>query len=441
MQAPRNPPGHCPTTEHQLSRRLFMNSLAVSLAGTGGLIGNAGAAHLFDQEPLQQQLKAKSRSVILVWLAGGASQFETWDPKPRRSTGGPFGSIPSSIPGLHVSELMPLMARRMHQTCLIRSLNTKDSGHDTASVMMMRGRKDEPAMRYPDIGAILAKELARADSAVPDYVSFYSQTEGRNFSKLTPSFLGARYAPMELNQSLMPSNLKKLEGFSDLDHQARAELQALLAKQFAQQHASPWVQSHAAAYARVQGLMSSQSLFDLEKEPLAIQERYGPSQFGRQMMMARRLAEAGVPFIRVGRAWWDSHGQNFETHQEMVPELDRVLAALLDDLRQRGMLDQTLVVVMGEFGRTPEINAQLGRDHFSRAWSALMAGCGVQEGAVFGATDPDGKEVIDGEVGAGELFATMLEAVGISHTKHYQFGQRPIPLVNYGIEPITQVLS
>jgi uncharacterized protein (DUF1501 family) len=157
--------------------------------------------------------------------------------------------------------------------------------------------------------------------------------------------------------------------------------------------------------------------------------------------MARRLAEAGVPFIRVGRAWWDSHGQNFETHQEMVPELDRVLAALLDDLRQRGMLDHTLVVVMGEFGRTPEINAQLGRDHFSRAWSALMAGCGVQEGAVFGATDPDGKEVIEGEVGAGELFATMLEAVGISHTKHYQFGQRPIPLVNYGIEPITQVLS
>lgn len=432
---------HALGAEHGMSRRLFMNSLAVSLAGTGGLIGNAGSAHLFDQAPLQKELKAKGRSVILVWLAGGASQFETWDPKPGRATGGPFGTLPTSIPGLHISELMPKMARRMHQTCLIRSLNTKDSGHDTASVMMMRGRKDEPAMKYPDIGAILAKELARADSAVPDYVSFYSQTEGRSFSKLTPSFLGARYAPMELNASMMPPHLRKSDRITDLDHAARAELQALLGNQFAKNHASPWVKSHAAAYARVAGLMSSEPLFDIEREPASIRERYGPSQFGQQMLMARRLAEAGVPFIRVGRAWWDSHGQNFETHQEMVPELDRVLSALLDDLRHRGMLDHTLVVVMGEFGRTPAINSQLGRDHFSRAWSALMAGCGVKEGAVFGATDPDGKEVIEGEVGAGELFATMLQAVGIPHTKHYQFGQRPIPLVNYGIEPIRQILT
>jgi len=334
-----------------------------------------------------------------------------------------------------------MMAKRMHQTCLIRSLNTKDSGHDTASVLMMRGRKDEPAMKYPDIGAILAKELARADSEVPDYVSFYSQTEGRHFSKLTPSFLGARFAPMQLTDQMTPPNLKRLSHLSDIDHHARAELQALLSRQFAQSRDSELVKSHASAYARVQGLMSSEKLFDIDREPESIRERYGPTLFGKQMLLARRLAESGVPFVRVGRAWWDSHGQNFETHQEMVPELDRVLSALLDDLRQRGMLDHTLVVVMGEFGRTPEINAQLGRDHFSRAWSALMAGCGVQEGAIFGETDKDGKEVKDGEVGAGELFATMLHAVGIPHDKNYYFGPRPVPLVNHGILPIHQVLT
>jgi hypothetical protein len=441
MRSQQKPSGICPHAEHQLSRRLFMNSLAVSMAGASGLIGNTGSAHLFDQETLNRQLKCKGKSVILVWLAGGASQFETWDPKPRRATGGPFGSIPTSIPGIHISELMPKMARRMHQVSLIRSMNTKDSGHDSASAMMMRGRKDEPALNYPDMGAILAKELARADSIVPDYVSFYSQTEGRNFSKLNPSFLGARYAPMELTNAMTPTHLKRLEHLTARDHHARANLQSLLSRHFTKNRDSHLVKGHATAFARVQGLMSSEPLFDIDSEPSAVRERYGPTLFGKQMLLARRLAQSGVPFIRVGRAWWDSHGQNFETHQEMVPELDHVLSVLLDDLRQRGMLAETLVVVMGEFGRTPIINASLGRDHFSRAWSVLMAGCGVREGAVFGSTDKDGLEVSDEEVGAGELFATILNAVGISHTKEYHLGPRPIPLVNHGIDPIKQILT
>ncbi|MBT4274949.1 MAG: DUF1501 domain-containing protein, partial [Verrucomicrobia bacterium] len=300
MKPNQTPPGQCSHSEHQLSRRLFMNSLAVSMAGASGLIGNTGSAHLFDQEPMTRELKAKGRSVILVWLAGGSSQFETWDPKPGSPKGGPFSTIPTSIPGLHISELMPKMAKRMHQTCLIRSLNTKDSGHDSASALIMRGRKDEPSLKYPDMGAILAKELARTDSKVPDYVSFYSQTEGRNFSKLTPSFLGARYAPMELSDHMTPPNLKRLQELSEIAHLSRADLQQVLSQQFASQHSSDMVKSHASAFARAQGLMSSESLFDVEKEPRSIREKYGPTQFGKQMLMARRLAESGVPFIRVG---------------------------------------------------------------------------------------------------------------------------------------------
>ena len=433
--------GPCPRHEHGLSRRLFMNSLSIGLAGGAGLISNAGSAHLFDQPGLNLALKKRARSVLLVWLAGGASQFETFDPKPGVRTGGPFSSIPSSIPGVHVSELMPLMAKRMHKTALIRSLNTGDSGHDTASVLMMRGRKDEPALKYPDIGAILAKELGRANSEVPDYVSFYSQTEGRRFSRLTPSFLGARYAPMELTDSMMPPNLRRLEEIETLDHHARAELRNLMSRQFEKGRLNETIQSHANAYARVHGLMSSERLFDIEREPSALRERYGTTLFGQQAILSRRLVEAGVPFVRLGRAWWDSHGQNFECHQEMVPELDRVLSALHDDLEQRGLLEQTLVVVMGEFGRTPEINPNLGRDHFSKAWSAMMFGCGVVPGAVYGKTDALGREVAEGEVGAGELFATILNAVGIPHDKNYYVGPRPVPLVNYGTEPIAEILS
>jgi uncharacterized protein (DUF1501 family) len=148
-----------------------------------------------------------------------------------------------------------------------------------------------------------------------------------------------------------------------------------------------------------------------------------------------------VPFVRVGRAWWDSHGQNFETHSEMVPELDRVLAALIDDLKQRGMFDNVLIVTMAEFGRTPRINGSLGRDHFATAWSATLHGCGIQGGALFGKTDKNGEHVTDDEIGAGEFFATILRAVGVDHQKEYHIGARPVPLVNPGIKPISQVLT
>jgi len=153
------------------------------------------------------------------------------------------------------------------------------------------------------------------------------------------------------------------------------------------------------------------------------------------------MVEAGVSFVRVSRAWWDSHAQNFETHQEMAPELDRVMSALFDDLKQRGLLENTLVLAMGEFGRTPEINSSLGRDHFASAWSVALFGCGLQPGAVFGKTDKLGKSVTEGEVNAGRVFATVLRAVGIDHEKEYHVGARPIPLVNPGIKPITEVLA
>lgn len=427
----------CGSTDHDISRRAFLRTLG---AGTAFAASGIGAVHSFAAPVLNDTLKAGGKSVILLWLAGGASQLETWDPKPGRPTGGPFAAIPTSVPGVHISELMPQMAKRMKDICVIRGLNTKNADHGGGAQLMNRGRLDEAALRYPDMGAVIARELGRADSKVPDYVSFYTAAEGRDSFRPTASFLGARYAPMKLTESMMPPNLKRLESITELDHHARAELQQLINNQFIGGHGTGPVKSHANAYARVHGLMSSESLFDLSQESAKAREAYGPTLFGEQALMARRMVEAGVPFVRVSRAWWDSHGQNFETHQEMVPELDRVMAALHDDLKQRGLLERTVVLAVGEFGRTPTINASLGRDHFASAWSAALFGGGIKGGAVFGKTDEDGRTVIEDEVGAGELFATVLAAIGVNPKKEYQVGARPIPLVNPGIKPIAQVL-
>jgi len=429
----------CGTPAHDISRRAFLShSLAV---GSGALLGTTGAVHALDETSINTALKHTGKSVILLWLAGGSSQLETWDPKPGRPTGGPFAAIPTSVPGVQICELMPQMAQRMHKMSIIRSVDSKDAGHGTGAEMMLRGRKNEAALTYPDMGCIVAKELGRADSKVPGYVSFYSQTEGRGNTNATPSFLGAQYAPMILNEGTMPPNISRLNTITEVDHRERAQLRDLLSARFAKGRGTETIRSHASAYARVHGLMSSESLFDIEQEPAWIRQKYGPSLFGEQVLMARRMAEAGVPFIRVGRAWWDSHGQNFETHQEMVPELDHVMAALMDDLEQRGMLESTVVIAMGEFGRTPQINASLGRDHFAAAWSVAMFGGGIKGGTVHGQTDENGQKVVEGAVGAGEIFATLLAAVGVDPNKEYHVGSRPIPLVNPGIKPIASVLA
>jgi hypothetical protein len=428
----------CGSSEHPLTRRGFLGTLA---AGTAAFAADMTCLEVLQTPALAAQLKKQQKRCILLWLAGGASQLETWDPKPGAATGGPFRAIPTAVAGVHISELMPKMAQRMNHTCIIRSLNTRNGDHGSGAKLMMRGRRDEPSLKYPDLGAVLARELGRADSKVPDYVSFYFETEGRGMAPGSAGFLGSRYAPMELNKSMIPENIRRLDKISDLDHKERADLRDLLSKRFARGRESGTIGSHNEAYQRVRGLMACDKLFDVSREPQKMRDLYGPTQFGEQVLAARRLVEAGVPFVRVGRAWWDSHGQNFETHQEMVPELDHVMAALIDDLKERGLLEHTLIITLAEFGRTPNINASLGRDHFASAWSTSLTGCGIKGGAVYGKSDPTGNRVVDGEVGAAELFATIYRALGIRHTKNYYVGARPVPLTEPNTQPIKAVLA
>jgi hypothetical protein len=392
-----------------VSRRGFLNTAAVGAAGT--IAADMTRLDLLRHSTWADEVKQQGKRVILLWLAGGASQLETFDPKPGRTTGGPYRAIPTSATGVHISELLPKLAARMQQTtAIVRSL-----------------------------GAICAKELGRLDSAVPDYVSMYTSTEGRR--KGGSGFLGSRYAPMFLSESMQPENIRRLETISDVDHQDRLALRDLLAKKFSQNRHSDSLGSQTQAYQRVRGLMASEKLFDIGQEPAEMRAKYGPTQFAQQCLIARRLVEAGVPFVKVARAWWDSHGENFETHRELCADLDHSMSVLLDDLKERGLLEHTLVLTFGEFGRTPTINASLGRDHFAAAWSATLSGCGVRGGACFGKTDEDGHKVADGEVGAGDVFATILSALGIDPKKEYHVGARPIPLSDFGSKPIKDVLA
>ena len=371
----------CRSPEHSINRRAFLGAAAATGAT---LAADMTAINALAAPDVTGKLKKTQKRVILLWLAGGASQLETWDPKPGAPTGGPFRAIKTDVPGVAISELMPKMAQRMKTTCIIRGLNTKNGDHGSAAQTMMRGRRDEAGVKYPDLGAVVAREMGRIESKVPDYVTFYTQTEGRTMAPGNSGFLGARYAPMELTTNNVPEYIRKLESIDDLDHKERSDLRDVLGKQFAKGRTSDTMNSQNQAYERVRGIMASEKLFDVTEEPQKVRDRYGPTQFAEQVLIARRLVEAGVPFVRVGRAWWDSHGQNFETHQEMVPELDHVMATLIDDLAERGLSDDVMILTLAEFGRTPSINASLGRDHFASAWSSTITGCGIKGGSVYG---------------------------------------------------------
>ena len=425
------------------SRRGFLSESARLTAATASVIGgfsaDMGQINVLRSEEVASELRKQDKRVILLWLAGGASQFETWDPKPGTKTGGPFRAIQTNATGVHVSELLPELSLRMQHTAIIRSLNTKIADHGGGADLMESGRIKDPGLLYPDLGAVVARELGRLDSKVPDYVSLYTSTEGRR--KGTSGFLGSRYAPMFLSESMIPPNITRLDAVSEIDHKDREALRDVLGRRFTNTRRSQSVDSHNSAYHRVNGLMASAELFDITKEPVDVQARYGPTQFGHQCLIARRLIEAGVPFVKVARAWWDSHGQNFETHQELCADLDHSMSVLLNDLEQRGLLKNTLVITLGEFGRTPQINASLGRDHFASAWSCSLSGMGIRGGVAYGKTDDEGHKVVEGEASAADLFATILAALGIDHQHEYMVGSRPVPLADFGSTPIAEVLS
>ncbi len=424
----------CGSPDHLLHRRqMLQTTLAGSIASAVSVVGIGNA-------PAAEQLKKKQKRVLFLWLAGGASQFETWDPKPNRPTGGPFRSIPTSVPGYQVCELMPKLARLMKKIAVVRSLNTGITAHGPAADLISTGRPKEPVLKYPEIGVVLARELSAQESRIPDYVSFFLSTEGRR--RPATGFLGGRYGPLLLEKGMRPGNIDLPSGLSDRQHKERETLRNLLSKRFAKNRAGgEMVEGYNSAFARARGLMRCDHLFNLEKEPAKVRERYGKTEFAQQALIARRLLEAGVPMVKIARGFWDSHHDNFESHRELVPDFDHVLGTLITDLDERGLLESTLIIVLSEFGRTPKINANVGRDHYAAAWSCAFAGCGIKGGAIHGQTDADGKTVAKGEVHAWDVAATIYKAVGLRPHRNYYVGSRPVPLAKEEAKPIRSILE
>ena len=437
----------CGSREHFVDRRNFLGAAGAFLGGAFGL--NALA-----QPTLGNQLQRDQKRVLMIFLNGGMSQFESWDPKPGTSTGGPFQSIPTSIPGYRISELMPRMAACLHRhTAVIRS-QLAVSDHNDATIF--GGKPKTGPVRYPSLGSMIARELANPNSQVPHHVMFTNYLGANYFENA--GFLGAAWNPINIEPArvantapfsvplsgvrLSPPANTLPPGLSDGEHREREALRAELSNRFGVGRERDGVLlSHGGAYGRVRGLMESARLFDIEQESASIRDRYGSTPFGQQMLVARRLIEAGVPYVRVNRGWWDHHGQNFEFHQEMVPELDHVMSVLLEDLQERGLLRNTLVVTFSEMGRTPNINDNNGRDHFPRM-SVTLSGCGVRPGVVYGSTNNDGTNIANNPVSLQQFFATVMRAVGIDHQKEItNTDGRPVPLTDYGTQPIAEVLA
>ncbi|MFT4638540.1 MAG: hypothetical protein ACI8T1_001861 [Verrucomicrobiales bacterium] len=425
-----------------MHRRRFLQGALAS-----GAVSTMSWNGLFSVPAFAEQVKRSQKHCILLWLCGGPSQFETWDPKPGAETGGPFGSIPTAIPGIHVSELMPKCASILDKMAIIRSMKTNQSEHSQAISLLNRGDNPRPPFTRPTLGSVLGQQLGQLDSPIPNFILLDPCPEGNEFKGFKAGnwagWLGAEYAPVRVGGEFKIEDVMRMPGFSEADQEEREALRSFFSKKFENERQSAAASSHNAVYERVKGLMSCAHLFDLDRLPQKDKERYGPGTFGLHSLLARSLVEEGAPFVMVANGMpWDTHVFNHEIYQMVVPDMDNIVYQLVTDLEERGLADDTLVVVMGEFGRTPWINVKRGRDHYPNAWSLAMAGCGIQPGAVIGATDRLGVDVTESPFNEKNLFATIYQALGIDPYAEYELPNLPtFHRVEERADPIKEVLA
>lgn len=420
----------CQPFEHIISRRQMLGAAAVGAAGLG--VGG-----LF-QPALAEELKRNDRQVLLMWLDGGMSQLETWDPKPGTRFGGPFRSIPTSVTGIHISELMPKIASQMHRLAVVRSMKTEDNSHSSGVPKMLRGDPKNRGVTYPYMGSAVANLMGPMESGLPPYVWVKPGSGG--FISKHAGFLGAQNGALAIGDGQPPPNLVRPETITDDADAARHELRERFNRRYASRRRKPASEANAYVYDVAQTLMKHTDLFDESTLPEKDKERYGNSDLGRGTLLGRRLLEAGVRFVHVQSYGWDSHGDNFNAHATHMPKVDRSLSALLEDLDERSMLDDVLVIVMSEFGRTPRVNGSIGRDHWPNAWSLAMSGCGIQKGVVVGKTIADGTDVDQDPYDIGHMFHTWYRALGIDG-REFMNGSQPLPIAHDDMHPVKELLS
>ncbi|QDU99075.1 DUF1501 domain-containing protein [Lignipirellula cremea] len=396
-------------------RRFFLGSMAAALAGASG---RSWLRTLAAEEAGQA---AGVKQIILLWLNGGPATIDLWDLKPGHRHGGPFQEISTQTPGVRISEHLPQLARWTNEMAIVRSMTSKEGDHGRAVHLTRTGYSPQAGIDFPDLGALVVNEFPQPERLLPGFVSI---TPPRRMGYSGNGFLGPQCAPMQVGEqakavgdlvvddlqpgpSLRPGQTERFDLLRQFD------------QAFVQSHPQSTARQYQASVQRAMRTMDPRAVaaFDLEAEADPVRTRYGKNLFGQGCLLARRLVEHGVSFVEVTLDGWDTHNENFQRVASLSEQLDHAFAALLADLQERQMLSSTLVLCQGEFGRTPRINGNAGRDHWPKVWSAVLAGGGVGRGQVIGQTNAGGTEIESEAHAVPDLVATVCQAAGIDPTR------------------------
>jgi uncharacterized protein (DUF1501 family) len=409
-------------TPSGMSRRHFMRHLAgaSALAMPAFALTRTLRAHA-------QEMSRNHKSAILLWLGGGPPTIDMWDLKPGAPTGGPLKPI-GTAGDFQISERLPLLAKQMNRLSVVRSMSTREADHDRGRYYMHTGFVPNPSLEYPSYGAVVARTMEEKlpELEIPPFVAIGGASEG-------PGFLGMAYAPFRVDANGQIRDAQMSVPWQRMAD--RLKLLSALETRFIEERRGSAAEEHAKVLGKTQDLLTSEQMaaFQVRSEPQNMQERYGSTNFGRGCLMARRLVEVGVPFVEVDFGGWDLHQNCFATLDNKLPELDKAFSALVEDLGQRGLLESTVVLCMGEFGRTPRINGNNGRDHFARAWSVVLGGAGIYGGRAVGKTSADGTTVETEAYSSEDLMATVCKALDISlQTTFTTPSGRPIKIAGGG---------
>ena len=405
-----------------MTRRHFMRHMAGASAWTipALTLGRSLQLHAAD-------LRQRHKSAILLWMSGGPSTIDIWDLKPGATTGGPFRPM-STSGDVQICEHMPQMAELMHHMTIVRSMSTSEADHGRGRYYMHTGYKPNPNIEHPSYGSVLSHELreGREELEIPPFVSVGGGSVG-------PGFLGMAWSPFTVTSGGRIRNLEM--GIKDNRLADRMNMLYLIENNFDRQKRGSASQEHFKILEKTERLMTSPQMeaFKVRQEPQRVQDRYGTSGFGRGCLLARRLVEAGVPFVEVDFGGWDNHSGIFPALETKLATLDQGMSALISDLEQRGLLGDTAIIWMGEFGRTPRINGNAGRDHWARSWSVAVGGGDLQRGIAIGETNQDGTRVESEPYTSQDLMASICKALGISLETTFTSNEgRPMKIANSG---------
>lgn len=415
-----------------MNRRHFFRHLATSAATLPTM---QFLSHL---QAHAEDVRKNQKSCILMWMGGGPPTIDIWDLKPGSKNGGEFRPIATKAPGIEICEHMAQTAQVMDELALVRAMSTREADHGRGRYYMHTAYVPNPTVVHPTFGSVVSYELGpqRSHLEIPAFISIGGGSG-------SPGYLGMAHAPFRVDSNGRIRNAQ-MEGVDQGRLGQRLAMLKVIETNFIESNRGEAPKSHKDVYKKAVDLMTSEQrrAFKVGEEPPKVREAYGETNFGRGLLMARRLVELGVPFVEVNLGGWDTHSNNFETLRQKLPTMDQAIASLVADLRERGLLEHTVLVWMGEFGRTPRINQNVGRDHYASAWTVMLGGGGLNGGVAVGETDKDGKEVAsDKTYLPGDIWATVAQALGIPlDTVHTSKRGRPMKIANGGT-PVQELVG